>query len=111
MEDCIFCRIVKKQMPAEFLYEDEQIIAFKDIHPKASVHLLVVTKKHIKNLAEFSIEDAPLMTHILFMLPKLAKQQGLTEGFRTIINTGKGGGQEIDHIHFHLLGDHHKVNN
>lgn len=103
MTECIFCKIVSKQIPTEFLFEDEQIVVFKDIHPKARVHLLIVAKAHIKSLAEVSEKEAGLISHMLFVLPKLATAQGL-QGFRTVINTGKEGGQIIDHIHFHLLG-------
>lgn len=104
MSDCIFCRIVSKQIPTEFLFEDEQLVVFKDIHPKARVHLLVVAKTHIRSLAEVSEKEAGLISHMLLVLPKLATEQGLTKGFRTVINTGAEGGQIIDHIHFHLLG-------
>lgn len=102
--DCIFCKIIAREIPTDLVYQDEQIVVFKDIHPKARVHLLVVTKEHIKSLAEVSKQQAPLVSHMLSLLPTLAKEQGLSDGFRTIINTGVGGGQEIEHIHFHLLG-------
>lgn len=104
MADCIFCKIASGAMKTEFLYEDEQVVVFKDIYPKARVHLLIVAKEHIKNLSEVPDNRRDLMTHMLLTLPKVAKEQGLTDGFRTVINTGAGGGQEIDHIHFHLLG-------
>jgi len=107
MTDCIFCKIIAKQIPAEFIYEDDKIVVFNDIRPKAQVHLLIVAKDHIKSLAhvsEQSAKETALMTHMLLALPKLAKARGLENGFRTVINTGSGGGQEIDHIHFHLLG-------
>jgi histidine triad (HIT) family protein len=107
MTDCIFCKIVAKQMPTEILFEDEQLVVFKDIHPKASVHLLIVSKQHIKSLAEVSDNEAGLMSHMLRVIPKLAQEQGLT-GFRTVINTGRAGGQVIDHLHFHLLGEGNK---
>src|SRR5581483_8104938 len=102
MSDCIFCKIVNKQIPTDFLYEDDQIVAFKDIHPKARVHLLIVAKQHIKSLAKATEKDAVLLSNMLLLLPKLAEKEGLKTGFRTVINTGSGGGQEIDHIHFHL---------
>jgi histidine triad (HIT) family protein len=107
MTDCIFCKIVQGTIPSEFIYQDDKVVVFKDIRPKARIHLLVVSKDHIKSLAEVSEEQEDqkgLMAHMLCLLPKLAKQQGLKDGFRTVINTGAGGGQEIDHIHFHLLG-------
>jgi histidine triad (HIT) family protein len=104
MTDCIFCKIIAKQIPADVVYEDNKILVFKDIHPKARIHLLMIPKEHIKNLAEFKTDHSEQMLHMLFMLPKLAKDQGLINGFRTVINTGVEGGQIVDHIHFHLLG-------
>ena len=104
MTDCIFCKIIQKQIPTDLIYEDETIVAFKDIHPKAKVHLLIVPKNHIQSLAHASVAESALLSHMLLILPILAKEHGLTTGFRTIINTGSGGGQEVDHIHFHLLG-------
>lgn len=104
MADCIFCKIIAKSIPAELLYEDDQVVVFKDIQPKARVHLLMVPKQHIESLAQLSETEATLMSHMMLLLPKVAKSQGLERGFRTVINTGPGGGQEIDHIHFHLLG-------
>lgn len=103
MTDCIFCKIVNKEIPTEFLYEDEDVVVFKDIHPKARVHLLLVSKLHIKSLNELEEKNASLISHMLLLLPKLAKAQNL-KGFRTIINTGAEGGQVIDHLHFHLIG-------
>lgn len=106
MTDCIFCKIISKQIPTEFLFEDEQLVVFKDIHPKASVHLLIVAKPHITSLAVASEKEATLMSHMLLVIPPIAKAQGL-QGFRTVINTGREGGQIIDHLHFHLLGGNH----
>lgn len=103
MSPCIFCEIIQKRMPASIVYEDDQLIAFHDIHPKARIHLLVVTKKHIPSLLEISEDDQKLMSDTLKLLPELSRAQGLS-GFRTVINTGKAGGQEIPHLHFHLLG-------
>ncbi len=104
MANCIFCKIIAKQMPSDLIHEDDKIVVFKDIHPKAKVHLLVVPKEHIKSLSEVTEQHAALMAHMLLILPTLAKAQKLNHGFRTVINTGEGGGQEIDHLHFHLLG-------
>jgi histidine triad (HIT) family protein len=103
-ENCIFCQIIAKQLPTDILYEDQFVIVFKDIRPKARVHLLIIPKEHIQSLAHFPKEKATLAAHMLLLLPSLALTQGLETGFRTVINTGSGGGQEIDHIHFHLLG-------
>jgi histidine triad (HIT) family protein len=101
---CLFCKIAAKEIPSEMVFEDENVVVFKDIRPKARVHLLIVSKEHIKSLLEAEEQHANLLAHMLLLLPKLAKEQGLKTGFRTVINTGAGGGQEIDHIHFHLLG-------
>lgn len=104
MADCVFCKIISGQLSAETVYEDDAIIAFKDIHPKARVHILLVSKKHFPSLIEAAEQDLSLVSNLMRALPIIAKQQGLDQGFRTIINTGPGGGQEIDHLHFHLLG-------
>jgi histidine triad (HIT) family protein len=104
VSDCIFCRIVAGDIPANKVYEDELVIVFRDIHPKADVHLLVVPRQHISSLVELNPEHDTLIGHMMRLLPKLALSQGLEQGFRTIINTGKGGGQEVFHLHIHLLG-------
>lgn len=102
--DCVFCKIVVGEIPAERLYEDEQVIAFRDLAPKAEVHLLVVPKRHIASLEALTPADDELIAHCMRVLPRLAQAQGLNSGFRTIINTGNGGGQEVFHLHIHLLG-------
>lgn len=104
MTDCIFCKIAKGEIPADKVFEDDKVVAFRDIHPKADVHLLVIPRMHIPSLGELGPEHDGLMGYMLRLLPKLAKDQGLTDGFRTVINTGKGGGQEVFHLHIHLLG-------
>jgi histidine triad (HIT) family protein len=104
MSDCLFCKIIAGDIPSDKVYEDEQVLVFKDINPKADVHLLMVPKKHLASLNEVETDDDPLMAHMLRLLPVLAKKQGLNDGFRTIINTGEGGGQIIFHLHIHLLG-------
>jgi len=104
MADCIFCKIIAGQIPTDFIYQDDKIVVFNDIRPKAKVHLLIVSKEHLPSLLEAKPENSDLLAHMTLSLPKIAKEQGLENGFRTIINTGSGGGQEIDHIHFHLLG-------
>lgn len=103
--DCIFCKIINKELPAQILYEDEQVIAFPDIRPVAPVHILVIPKKHIPNLAEATAADAELLGRIMVTLPKIAQQLGVAEtGFRTVINTRDNGGQTVYHLHFHILG-------
>jgi histidine triad (HIT) family protein len=103
MTDCIFCRIAAGEIPARKVFEDEHFVAFHDLHPKAAVHLLVIPRKHITSLAELPPGDEGLMGQMMRLLPQLARDQGL-DGFRTIINTGRSGGQEIFHLHIHLLG-------
>jgi histidine triad (HIT) family protein len=104
MTDCLFCKILNGDIPSDKVYEDDQIYVFKDIFPKADVHILVIPKIHIARLDQTTQEHAQLLSHMMLSLPELAKQQGLNDGFRTIINTGPGGGQEVDHLHIHLLG-------
>ncbi|KPK39342.1 MAG: HIT family hydrolase [Gammaproteobacteria bacterium SG8_47] len=104
MSDCIFCRIIAGEIPSDRVYADDQVVVFKDINPKADVHLLAVPRKHIPSLNELELGDEGLMGHILRLLPKLAQDAGLGEGYRTIINTGKGAGQEVFHLHVHIMG-------
>ena len=104
MSDCLFCKIVAGEIPGDMFYEDDKVVAFKDINPKAEVHLLVIPREHIASLNELTPEHDALLAHMMRIIPQLAKSQGLDGGFRTIINTGKGGGQIIFHLHMHLMG-------
>lgn len=104
MSDCLFCKIAAGEIPATRVYEDEHLIAFHDIRPKAPVHVLVIPRKHIASLVEVGAEDAALLGQVTVTLPKIALALGLDQGFRTIINTGPGGGQEVYHLHYHILG-------
>ncbi|MFT4171816.1 MAG: histidine triad nucleotide-binding protein [Rhodocyclaceae bacterium] len=104
MSDCIFCRIVAGEIPSDKVYEDADVLAFKDIRPHAPVHLLIIPKRHIATLADAAESDAPLLGKLLAVAPRIAEQAGLTDGFRTIINTGRVGGQEVYHLHLHVLG-------
>ena len=104
MSDCLFCKIVAGEIPGDMVYEDDKVVAFKDISPKAEVHLLVIPREHIDSLNELTPEHDVLLAHMMRVIPQLAKSQGLDAGFRTIINTGKGGGQIIFHLHMHLMG-------
>ncbi len=104
MSDCLFCKIIAGDIPSSKVYEDDQIFVFKDIAPKAKVHLLIVPKTHLVSLEDLSSEHDTLISHMMLKLPVLAREQGLDTGFRTIINTGEGGGQEVAHLHIHLLG-------
>lgn len=104
-QDCIFCKIAAKELPAKVIYEDEFMIAFPDISPAAPVHALVIPKKHINNLLEIKPEDISLVAHIMATIPKIAAQLGLAdEGFRLVVNTKDNGGQTVKHLHWHLLG-------
>lgn len=108
MTDCIFCKIIQKAIPSKTLYEDDRLVVFEDIFPKAPVHLLVVPKRHIDSLSELTEKDSELIAHLMLKLPEIAQAQGLTKGFRTVINTGRAGGQEVFHLHIHLLGGGNK---
>ena len=104
MEDCVFCKIIKGDIPCDKVYEDEEVIAFKDIQPAAPIHILVIPKKHIATLLEVKQEDSYLIAHIYQVINKIATDMGIDkEGFRVIVNCGKDAGQEVMHIHFHLL--------
>ena len=102
--DCIFCKIVAGEIPARKIYENNEVIVFHDIHPAAPVHFMIVPKEHIVSLADAHARHEMLLGRILLLAPVLAKEQGLHDGFRTIINTGKGGGQEVMHLHVHVMG-------
>lgn len=105
MEDCIFCKIINKQIPSEIIYEDSEIIAFKDIEPVAPVHILVIPKKHITSIMDLSKEDEALIGKIYSVIQKLAVELGVEkDGFRVVTNCGENAGQTVKHIHFHLLG-------
>lgn len=104
MTDCIFCKIIAGEIPSSKVYEDELIYVFNDINPKADVHLLIIPKQHIAQLDQLQQQHQSLIAHMMLKLPQLAAAQGLDNGFRTIINTGPGGGQEVYHLHIHLLG-------
>ncbi len=100
---CIFCRIVAGQAPADKVYEDEHIFAFRDIHPQAPIHILVVPKRHIARLADLTREDAPLMGQMIYAARKIAEHEGFVDGFRVVMNNGPGAGQSVYHVHLHLL--------
>lgn len=101
--DCIFCKIANKKMPAEVVYEDEQIVAFKDIHPKAPIHLLIVPKKHIVSVDHLSSRDKNLIGELILTAKLVAEDQGVSGAYKLVFNVGRKGGQIIDHIHLHLL--------
>jgi len=104
MNDCIFCRIVKGEIPSKKVYEDEHTYAFEDLDPKAPVHVLVVPKKHIRGLKEAETEDAEVVGRCHLAAAKIAKDRGIEDGYRTVLNVGPGSGQSVFHMHVHLLG-------
>jgi histidine triad (HIT) family protein len=104
MSDCIFCRIVRGEIPCRKVYEDDDVLAFHDIHPAAPVHFMLIPKLHLASLMHAEEAHAALLGKMMLLAPKLAKEQGLDNGFRTVINTGSGGGQEVFHFHVHVIG-------
>ena len=104
MENCLFCKIIKGDIPSTKVYEDEEVYAFKDINPEAPVHILVVPKKHISSINEIEDEDRELIGKIFISIKKIAKEQGVEEsGYRVVSNCGKDAGQTVMHLHFHIL--------
>lgn len=103
-EECIFCKIIHRQIPAAVVYEDADMLCFKDIHPAAPVHLLLIPKVHLDSLAHADETHADLLGKMMVKVPQIAREHGLNTGFKTQINTGKGGGQEVFHLHIHILG-------
>lgn len=114
MDNCIFCKIAKKELPSTVVFENERIIVFKDIHPSAPVHLLIIPKKHVPTLSHCTDDDAALLGEMMALVPKLAREQGIEVtgaengspkgGFRIVVNTGPDGKQDIYHLHIHLMG-------
>ena len=103
-ENCIFCKIIKGEIPSNKVYEDDEILAFKDINPAAPIHILVIPKEHIKSLAEMEDGEEKIIAKIYKIINEIAEKQGFKEkGYRVIVNCGKDGGQEVEHLHFHLL--------
>ena len=103
-ENCIFCKIIKGEIPSSKVYEDEEIVAFNDINPAAPIHVLVIPKKHIISLAHMEDGDEKIIGKIYKVINEIAEKQGIKEkGYRVIVNCGKDGGQEVGHLHFHLL--------
>jgi histidine triad (HIT) family protein len=102
--DCVFCRIAAGEIPAAKLFEDDEIVAFPDRDPKAPVHVLIIPRKHIRSVADLESADEPLLGRMHGVARRLAREHGLDDGFRTVINTGESGGQTVPHLHLHLLG-------
>jgi|SRR5579875_65001 len=105
MEDCIFCRIAERKIPAKIVYEEESALAFEDAHPQSPVHLLVIPRKHMASLAEMAPEDEGLIGRLFAIAAKLAREKGIdSQGYRTVINNGVWGGQTVFHLHVHVMG-------
>ncbi len=100
----IFQKIIDKQIPADIVYEDDRCLAFRDINPQAPTHVLVIPKRAIRSVAELEASDADLIGYLFVVVRKIAEQEGLSNGYRTVINSGRDGGQTVDHLHIHLLG-------
>ena len=113
MENCLFCKIAAKQIPAAVVYEDDELLAFKDINPAAAVHLLVIPKVHVATLSDCTAEHTAMLGRMLALAPKLAEEHGVSvvhgangpsRGYKTLINSGPDGGQEVYHLHLHVIG-------
>ena len=104
MHDCLFCRIVRGEIPAAKVYEDDEVLAFRDIQPQRPVHVLVIPKRHITSLAHAAPEDTPVLGRMLAVANTLATENGSPDGFRVIINSGRIGQQEVQHLHAHIVG-------
>lgn len=105
MDDCIFCKIINSEIPSNKVYEDDDVLAFKDINPQMPVHIIVIPKKHIKSIADLTIEDETLIGKIFTAINKITKDLNISEdGFRVISNCGENAGQTVQHLHFHILG-------
>ncbi|OQY01539.1 MAG: histidine triad nucleotide-binding protein [Desulfobacteraceae bacterium 4572_130] len=104
-KDCLFCKIINKEIPSEFLYEDEFCVVFNDIKPHAPVHLLIVPKKHIRSINDLTDSDKDIISHLFMVAKKMAGEKGINQsGYKLLFNVEKGGGQVIFHLHLHLMG-------
>ena len=102
--DCIFCKIANGEIPATKVYEDETVVAFNDLEPQAPVHILIIPKMHIASADEINEDNSAVVAHIFEVAAKVAKEKGLTNGYRIVNNCGADGGQTVKHLHFHLMG-------
>ena len=102
--DCLFCKIVAREIPSTKVYEDEQVLAFRDIAPMAPTHILVIPKTHIGSVNEVTAENSAVVAHIFQVIPQIAKAEGLENGYRVVSNCGADAGQTVHHLHFHILG-------
>ena len=104
MENCLFCKIVAGDIPSTRVYEDDTVLAFRDIAPQAPTHILVIPKAHIGSVAEVTAENSAVVAHIFEVIAQVAAQEGLTDGYRVVSNCGAHAGQTVHHLHFHILG-------
>ncbi|HEY74857.1 MAG TPA: histidine triad nucleotide-binding protein [Thermoflexia bacterium] len=104
MSDCIFCRIVRGEAPAQIIYQDEEVTAFRDLNPQAPVHVLIVPNRHIAGVAQVEPDDEPTLGRLFTVARRLAEEMGITEGYRLVVNSGPLAGQSVFHLHLHLLG-------
>jgi histidine triad (HIT) family protein len=104
MTDCLFCRILRNEIPAKTIYEDEHTFAFEDINPQAPTHVLIIPKRHVRGLKEATPEDAELIGRCHLAAAHIARQRGIEDGYRTVLNVGPQAGQSVFHLHVHLLG-------
>jgi len=104
MTECIFCKIAKGDIPADKVLETDDVLAIRDVAPQAPVHILVIPKQHLSNIKGFSPENGQLLTNVINMINKVAKETNIENGFRVVTNTGATAGQSVDHVHFHVLG-------
>lgn len=102
--DCLFCKIINGDIPSSKVYEDDTVLAFRDIEPQAPVHILIIPKQHIKSAAEITSENSSVVAHIFEVAAKIAESEGLTDGYRIVNNCGDSAGQTVKHLHFHLMG-------
>ncbi len=104
MNDCIFCRIIQGTAPARIVYQDDEVTAFHDIHPRAPVHILIVPNKHIPGVNQVAPEDVPMLGRLFLVARRLAEEMAIADGYRLVLNTGRRAGQSVFHLHVHLLG-------
>lgn len=104
MENCLFCKIIKGEIPSTKVYEDDKILAFRDINPQAPTHILVIPKEHIGGADEINESNSAVVSHIFVKIAEIAKNEGLANGYRVVSNVGEDGGQTVRHLHFHIIG-------
>ncbi len=104
MSDCLFCKIAAGTIPSTKVYEDDKVLAFRDIAPQAPTHILVIPKEHLASVSEVTEENSGIVAHIFSIIPKIAAAEGLTGGYRVVSNCGDDAGQTVHHLHFHILG-------